>query len=126
MRIQRRDYNDITVVQLQGELDIDNIEQLRKAVEDVVSCPANANEGNQNTTDIVYKTGLVFDMNEVGFIDSKGLEFLLWVRDFCHENSFQFRLAGLDENCRKIMEITRLESEFTCYSELAEAVKSFA
>ena len=126
MRIQRRDYNDITVVQLQGDLDIDNIEQLRKVVEDVVSSPSGINEGNQEQHEILYKTGLVFDMSEVGFIDSKGLEFLLWARDYCHENTCQLRLAGLDENCTKIMEITRLDSEFTFYQELAEAVKSFA
>jgi len=35
-------------------------------------------------------------------------------------------LAGLDENCAKILEVTRLENEFDRYAELAEAVKSFA
>jgi hypothetical protein len=35
-------------------------------------------------------------------------------------------LAGLDENCAKILEITRLENEFGRYAELTEAVKSFA
>jgi hypothetical protein len=35
-------------------------------------------------------------------------------------------LAGLDENCVIILEITRLEKEFDRYAELAEAVKSFA
>jgi hypothetical protein len=36
------------------------------------------------------------------------------------------RLAGLDENCSKILEITRLQDEFDCHAELAKAVKSFA
>ena len=36
------------------------------------------------------------------------------------------RLAGLDENCAKILEITQLEDKFDRYAELAEAVKSFA
>jgi hypothetical protein len=36
------------------------------------------------------------------------------------------RLAGLDENCTKILEITRLDGQFDCYDELAKAVKSFA
>jgi hypothetical protein len=35
-------------------------------------------------------------------------------------------LAGLDENCAKILEVARLENEFDRYAELAEAVKSFA
>jgi len=35
-------------------------------------------------------------------------------------------LAGLDENCARILEITQLASEFDCYAELTQAVKSFA
>jgi hypothetical protein len=35
-------------------------------------------------------------------------------------------LAGLDGNCDKILEITRLANEFDRYGELTEAVKSFA
>ncbi len=62
----------------------------------------------------------------VGFIDSAGLEQLLWVRDWCNENKCELRLAGLDENCARILEITRLAGEFDCYAELAKAVKSFA
>jgi len=65
-------------------------------------------------------------MTNVGFIDSIGLEKLLWARDYCNENNAQLKLAGLDENCSKILELTRLEDEFDRYNELAEAVKSFA
>ena len=72
------------------------------------------------------KTNIVLDMSNVGFIDSKGLSILLWVRDYCIQNRWELRLAGLDENCMRILEITRLDSEFDLYGELAEAVKSFA
>jgi anti-anti-sigma factor len=64
-------------------------------------------------------------MSGIGFIDSQGLEQLLWARDYCNQNKRGFRLAGLDENCKRIMEITRLENEFDHYAELTEAVKSF-
>ena len=111
MKIKTQDYNDVTVVELQGELDGEFAEVLRKKITDIVASG---------------KSGIVFDMSEVGFVDSVGLEQLLWARDYCSENNCQLRLAGLDENCAKILEITRLESEFDRYSELAEAVKSFA
>jgi anti-anti-sigma regulatory factor len=42
------------------------------------------------------------------------------------EHTRQFKIAGLDENCSKIFEITRLLPQFDTYSELTEAVKSFA
>ncbi|MEN6428853.1 MAG: STAS domain-containing protein [Phycisphaerales bacterium] len=111
MRIRWQDYNEVTVVELQGEVDGDLVESLRSAVTEIA--------GNQ-------RAGIVLDMSAVSFLDSQGLELLLWVRDYCHQNKIQLRLAGLDENCRKILEITRLQDEFDCHAELAEAVKSFA
>jgi anti-anti-sigma factor len=111
MRIKTQDYNGVTVVELQGEMDHDFVELFQQTITETV------------TRD---RTGIVVDMSAVGFIDSKGLEQLLWSRDYCDENKCEFRLAGLDENCTKILEITRLDGQFDCYAELAEAVKSFA
>ena len=111
MRIRTQDYNNVTVIEMQGELDADFAEQLQSTISDVIT---------------TNKTGIVLDMRAVGFIDSKGLEQLLWARDYCNENKRGIRIAGLDENCAKILEITRLENEFDRYAELSEAVKSFA
>ena len=110
MKIKTQDYNDVTVIELQGELDSDFTELLQGIITDIVE---------------KQKVRIVLDMRAVGFIDSQGLELLLWVRDYCHQNKTQLRLAGLDENCAKILEITRLENAFDRYAELAEAVKSF-
>jgi anti-anti-sigma factor len=111
MRIRTQDYNDVTVVELQGELDGDCAEMLKNTITDIIA---------------TEKAGIVLDMSCVGFIDSRGLEQLLWARDYCNENKRGMRLAGLDENCAKILEITRLENEFDRYAELSKAVKSFA
>lgn len=111
MRIRWQDYNEVTVVELQGEVDGDVVDPLRNAVTEIA--------GNQ-------RAGIVLDMSAVSFLDSQGLELLLWIRDYCRQNKIQLRLAGLDENCSKILEITRLQDEFDCHTELAEAVKSFA
>ncbi len=111
MKLKIQDYNDVTVVELQGELDVDFAELFKNAITEIIA------RG---------RAGIVVDMSAVGFIDSQGLELLLWARDYCNENKREFRLAGLDENCAKILEVTRLGSEFERYAELAEAVKSFA
>ncbi|MGD8499707.1 MAG: STAS domain-containing protein [Phycisphaerales bacterium] len=111
MKVKIQNYNDVTVVELQGELDADVAESLRDTITDVIT---------------KHKTGIVLDMSGVGFIDSQGLEQLLWSRDYCNEHKRELRLAGLDENCVRILEITRLANEFDHYVELAEAVKSFA
>ena len=111
MKIRTQDYNDVTVVELQGEFDGDSAELLQNAITDIIA---------------KRKAGIVLDMSGVGFIDGRGLEQMLWSRDYCNENKREFRLAGLDENLVKILEVTRLENEFDRYAELAEAVKSFA
>lgn len=110
MKIKVQDYNDVTVVELQGELDNDAAEIFEKYIADIIAQD---------------KTNIVIDMSGVAFIDSQGLEVLLWVRDYCSRNRRELRIAGLDENCARILEITRLDSEFDLYSELTEAVKSF-
>ncbi len=110
MKIKTQDYDDVTVVELQGELDSEFAEMFQNTVMNVVSA---------------NKRGIVLDMSEVGFIDSEGLEKMLWLRDYCNENNCEIRLAGLDENCEKILEITQLEKEFDDYAELTQAVKSF-
>jgi anti-sigma B factor antagonist len=111
MKVKTQNYNDVAVVELQGELDGDSSELFQNTITDIVA---------------THKTGIVLDMSDIGFIDSTGLEQLLCVRDYCSENDCQLRLAGLNETLMKILEVTRLENEFESYAELSEAVKSFA
>jgi len=111
MKVNIQDYGNVTVVELQGELDGDVAGLFRDTITGIIA---------------KRKTCIVLDMSGLGFVDSQGLELLLWSRDYCNENKRELRLAGLDENCMRILEITQLESEFEHYSELAEAVKSFA
>jgi anti-anti-sigma factor len=110
MKIKHQEYNNITVVELQGEF----IEEFCKIFQDQMSELVNADVA-----------GIVLDMSKVPFIDSKGLEQLLWLRDYCHESKSQLKLAGLDDNITKILEITRIDSKLDRYEELSEAVKSF-
>lgn len=110
MKVKIQDYNNVTVIELQGEFDSDVVELFKNTITDVIA---------------KRRTSIVLDMSGIGFVDSQGLEQLLWARDYCNQNKCGLRLAGLDENCMRIMEITRLENEFDHYAELTEAVKSF-
>jgi anti-anti-sigma factor len=111
MRIETQKYNDILVVQLQGEFTGEAV----KPFEDAVS--------GAFATRI---SGLVLDMSKVVQLDSRALEQLLTLNEQCRDRMRQLKLAGLDETCKKILEITRLLPQFDAYSELTEAVKSFA
>lgn len=111
MKIKNQDYDDLTVVELQGELTVEFLNPLKNNVTEIVA---------------KRKLGIVLDLKNITFIDSKGLEHLLWLRDYCHQNSCALKLAAINENSAKILEITQLSKEFDNYSEIAEAVKSLA
>jgi anti-sigma B factor antagonist len=110
MKINHQDFNNVTVVELHGQF----VDEYCKVFQDTVS-------------ELVQRrrSGIVLDMSKVPFIDSSGLGMLLWLRDYCHENKSQLKLAGLDDNITKILEITRLDGKLDRYEELSEAVKSF-
>ena len=110
MKINTQDYNNVTVVDLQGEFDADSAESFHDAADKLIGSK---------------KKGIVLDMNGVTFVDSAGLEQLLWLRDYCYQTKCQLKLANLGEDCATILRITQLEGEFDKYNELSEAVKSF-
>ena len=111
MKIDTQDYGSVVIVNLDGELDLDSIDMFTKSLEPLL---------------VQYDKGIVLDLSNVSFIDSKGLESLFWLRDKCLTIGTQMKLAGLDDNCSRILEITRLDKSFDCYEELANAVRSYA
>ncbi len=112
MKIDVQTHSAVAILSLQGEF----TQEALKPFEDAV-----------NTLLVDKKNeGLVLDMSKVVLLDSQTLEALLDLNDKCHDRLRQFKLAGLDETCRKILEITRLLGQFDSYPDLAEAVKSFA
>lgn len=68
----------------------------------------------------------VVDCSGVHGIDSAGLESLLDVQDRCEGHVGAVKLCSLDETCRKILEITRLDRRFEVFEDLESAVKSFS
>jgi anti-anti-sigma factor len=66
----------------------------------------------------------VVDFQKSGFMDSDGLESLLWMKRRCEDLFGQIKLVNLDENCHKILTITRLEHRFECHPDLASALKT--
>jgi len=111
MKIESQKYNDIIVLQLQGEFTAESLKSFMDETSNVFASKI---------------SGIVLDMTKVTLMDSLALEQLLELNERCRENIRQFKIAGLDETCTKILEITRLLPKFDTYGELTEAVKSFA
>lgn len=110
MKIEKQKYNNIVVLQLQGEFTHESIKSFEEAVSTLMAEELD---------------GIVLDMSKVILLDSVSLEALADLNENSRERARQLKLAGLDETCRKILEITRLLPQFDTYAELTEAVKSF-
>jgi anti-anti-sigma factor len=108
--IKVEEYNNVCVMAPAGDLSGAESQQLRKLIEDLV--------------DKRQLVDFVVDCENVGFIDSEGLEALLWTKRKSEDLFGQLKLANLDENCRKILEITRLDARFECCPDLPTALKN--
>src|SRR5205085_2965881 len=78
----------------------------------------------ENTIEAKRGVDFVFDLDCVRFIDSAALETLLWVKRESERLSGQLKLANVDDNCRSILRVTRLEDRFECHRSVAAAVKT--
>ena len=110
MAVKCEDYNHVCVMTPTGDFTADEAKIARKAVE----------------ARIVRKqlAGFILDCEKVGFIDSEGLATLLWMKQMVDELLGQLKLVNLDDNCRKILEITRLDHRFECHKDLASALRT--
>ena len=112
MPVRCEEYNQVCVLSVDGDLTGENAASLRTSSEERIN--------NRQVVDFIV------DLEKSGFIDSEGLETLLWLKRRSDDLFGQAKLVGLDENCRKILEITRLDEQLEVFDTVIDAVKSFA
>lgn len=111
MNITAESYGHSVMLILRGELTADSLEAFSKAVDHQLE-----------SRDVI---DVVLNLEAMPFLDSAGLEFLLDLQDRLAESRMgQVKLARPDENVRKILEITRLDSAFQVYDDPARAVQA--
>jgi anti-anti-sigma factor len=112
MGIRFDQYNTVGVVALEGDLRGDDAAaELRTAIGDALDGAA-------------HVSALVIDFTAARFIDSRGLEALLWMRGRLGDGIGAVRLAALDANCRKIVEMTRLDDQFEIHEDVQAALRA--
>lgn len=108
--VKCEEYNQVCVLTIEGDFSAEEIAPARKAFEEQVE--------KKQIVDFVV------DLEKSTFIDSEGLELLVNMKKKCEDLFGQMKLASLDENVKKILEITRLESRFECHPNLPAALKN--
>ena len=101
MKLQHETQNDVAILRVHGELEGDNTNAFRKHS---LKC---IEEGARD---------FILELSQCGFIDSQGLETLLWLQDQAAEQLGQVRLAAPHEHVEQIMSVTRLDSRFESHA----------
>lgn len=109
MSILVEDYGHAVILKPKGELTEDTLDAFKEVVD------------HQLVDDVVID--VIVDLEEITFIDSAVLEYLLDTQDALHEKFGQVRLARCDENVAKILEMTRLDQVFEIFSDTDDAVR---
>lgn len=72
------------------------------------------------------KTEIVLELSQVTLMNSSGLGMLIGGYTTMKNNGGELKLACLNDNVRKLIEITKLHTIFTPFATVDEAVDSFA
>src|SRR3954463_15744278 len=110
MPIKCDEYSQVSVMSINGDFAGADVAALKAQVDELI--------------DKKQIIDFVIDFEKSGFVDSEGLEALLWLKRRAEDLFGQLKLVNLDDNCRKILEITRLEARFECHNDLAAALKT--
>ena len=109
MKLSYEDQGAVTVMTIRGDLSVEDADRFQR-------------ESLQRFEHDIRD--FVLDLESLDFIDSQGLETLIWLQDKCSEMLGQVRLASCPDHIRKVLEVTRLSSRFDCHPDVASAVDS--
>lgn len=109
MNIQAESYGHAIILILEGELTEDSLTAFKQAVD--------------HQLEKKEMIDLVLNLKKVPFIDSTCLEYLLDLQETLSERLGQIKLVKPEANVLKILEITRLDTNFEVYDEVPQAAK---
>ncbi len=104
------EYNGVCVLTVIGDLAGETSRSIRKTVDQQI-------DNNKIASFAV-------DLEQCQFIDSEGLESLIWIKSKSDDLFGMMKVVNPDQNCRKIFEMTRLDKRFDIEIDLTSAMKS--
>jgi anti-sigma B factor antagonist len=102
--------NDVTVIDVEGQLIVGNRQELKQKVMEELETGARK---------------FLIDFSSTGYIDSSGLGVLVSLSKKIREQGGELRLANLNEDLRTLFELTKLDTLFHIASNREEALSSF-
>lgn len=109
MKLTCEDYDELTVMRVRGDLTAEGVDDFKRQARERMEA---------RTRDFVI------DASGLDFVDSEGLDSLLWLQEQTSEALGQVRLAQVKDNVKQVLEITRLAARLDCHADMDAAVKS--
>jgi anti-anti-sigma factor len=110
MPVKLEEYDGVCVLSLTGDFAGEDVAVARKVATEFIE--------HRQISDFVV------DLEKTTFVDSEGLEALLWIKRRCEDLFGQFKLAAADDHVKKVLEVTRLGRRFENASDVAAALKT--
>ncbi|MEV1171023.1 STAS domain-containing protein [Nonomuraea sp. NPDC049784] len=107
LRMTRRQHGDLVVVSLAGEVDVDNVSQVRECLDEAASAP---------------RPRLVVDLTGLTFIDTTGLGVLVRLLATLRERNGTMALVAPDGQVLRRLRRTNLAPLFPIYDTLSQAL----
>lgn len=111
LSISTRDHGEVTVIAVEGEIDVYTAPQLRERLDEQIA------QGRRL---------LVIDLQDVAFMDSTGLGVLVGRLKMVRSHEGTLRLVCASERILKVFSITGLDKVFQIFDTTDAAVKSLA
>ena len=99
--------NDVTVIDVEGQLIVGNRQELKQKVMEELETGARK---------------FLIDFSSTGYIDSSGLGVLVSLSKKIREQGGELRLANLNEDLRTLFELTKLDTLFKIADSRQEAM----
>jgi len=110
MEIIIKTIKDISIINLEGEIDIYNVPKIKTAINELIE---------------LNKLRIVINFEKVPYIDSSGIGALISSRSDLKNKNGILKISNLNQNVTKIFDIMNLFTLFEIYATEEEAVKSF-
>lgn len=101
MEIFDRVQDDVAIVQLTGDLALAKVDLLKRTLEGYI----------QDTS----LKGVLINLGEVTFIDSRGLGLFMWIFNQVRQNGAKFALCSVNPRIQPLLKMTQMSSVLHIY-----------
>jgi len=110
MKIKEEKSNEVAICALEGEININNSPELRKAFDSIIKRS---------------EKKVLVDFSNVSYIDSSGLATLIEMFQRLKKTGGRLRFSSMGQNVKNIFELTKLHKLFEIFDTKDAALKDF-